>query len=83
MKIYSIYDNPSSVFGPVFALADDVAARRYAESLCKQDGTLQHDYKNDFDLYCVGQYDFSSPLGVPLITAHKPQLVLKFSSISL
>lgn len=82
MKIYSIYDYASSVWNPVFALGDDVAARRYAERLSREEGCVYHDYKNDFGLYCVGEYRFDNDIALPLITSSTPVLVLKFSAIA-
>lgn len=83
MKLYSIYDAPSHVFNPIFALSDDVAARRYAEALCRQKESIYHDYKDDFSLYCVGEYNFDSDVNIPLIKPYKPTLILAFSSISI
>lgn len=83
MKLYSVYDKESRVFNPVIALDDDVCARRYAEHIVRQEGTVQHDYKDDFSMYCVGEYNYDSPTSDVLIKPIIPRIVIDFSSISL
>lgn len=60
MKIYSIYDLKSETFGPVFSMNNDVNARRYVEGLVRQEHSVEHDYKSDFVLKCLGSIDETS-----------------------
>lgn len=66
MNLYSIYDKKSLCFGNVIAMDNDVNARRFFEGMIRQDG-IYHDYKDDFALWCVGQFEVDSGTIVPLV----------------
>lgn len=55
--LYAIYDGKAKEFGPIFeARNDEVASRQFRRLLEKED------YREDYTLYLVGDYDHENGL---------------------
>lgn len=55
--VYVIYDKKVGEYNLPFYVRHPVQARRSFESTINTDGTVMHDYPEDYDLYCLGRYD--------------------------
>lgn len=57
MKAYSIFDKKAGTYSnPMFLVSDGVARRSLLDAL-DDPKTLIHAHPEDFELYCVGEFD--------------------------
>lgn len=55
MKLYSVYDNKSKSYGPIFEVAHDtVAIREFGNAVAQERSPLAQ-YPDDFELHVVGE----------------------------
>ena len=57
MKIYSVYDKKSMVFGQLMTCQDEVQAKRCFERAVNDDDTMLFHYPEDFVLVEIGDFD--------------------------
>lgn len=57
MKVYCVYDKKTGVYMfPFFSNHDGDAVRMFM-SACKTQDSVLGDYPEDFDLYCIAEFD--------------------------
>lgn len=64
MRLYSIYDRKASIFDAPFSSLTDGTASRVIKELVKKGGRLVS-YIEDFDLFCLGEYEPSTGVITP------------------
>lgn len=55
MKLYSVYDNKSKSYGPIFGVAHDAVAIREFGSALSQERSPLAKYPDDYELHLLGQ----------------------------
>jgi len=60
IQMYSIRDNKTSGFSPVFCANYDEEAKRQMITMAANDKTNLYKFPGDFDLYRVGLFDLST-----------------------
>lgn len=76
-KIYSVFDRKAVLYGTLMFFANDEMAKRGAADLMRVGGdTPMNHYPEDFDIYCVGEFDTES--GV-MMGQGAPALVCRFA----
>lgn len=81
MKLFSIYDKKSEGYKPPFAVPTIGEAERAFLDACNTEGSDLQKHPDDYQLYFVGEFDFSSGEITPLKThicngASKPELMI-------
>lgn len=64
-KIYSIKDTKGAFLDPVLADNDALAVRNVKTAVNGQKGSLLAMYPEDFELWCIGDFDETTGLIVP------------------
>lgn len=57
MKLYSLLDTKAKVYGAPFAAPNDGIAGRLVMEALRDPQSMVAKYPNDFQLYCLGEYD--------------------------
>lgn len=56
-KMYSVYDKKTGVYMSPFFANHDAQAVRMFTSACKSQDSLLAEYPEDFELYCLAEFD--------------------------
>lgn len=73
-NLYSIYDRKANFYSAPFSEVNEVCAIRQFQSQY-----AQHPYKDDFELYFVGEYDNETGI---IFAVDKPQFIVSYSSFA-
>lgn len=57
MKLYSVYDKKSMVYGQILTCEDEIQARRFFECAVKDEETMMYHYPEDFVLVEICDFD--------------------------
>ena len=60
VRVYAIFDNKINKFQKPFFVEYDVQAERMFIKLLRDEGTIMHEFPEDFDLYFVGRFHLDS-----------------------
>lgn len=75
--VYSVYDRKAMAYGSLMFFANDDMAKRGCADLMRAGGDVPMvHYPDDFDLYCVGEFDTASG---DLLGMVPPKHVVRFS----
>lgn len=72
LKVYSVYDSKSSLFGSPFFIPSEPQARRAFSDVVNDSSTIVSRHPSDFILYQIGEFDES----VGLLSSITPVLSL-------
>lgn len=57
MKIFTIRDSKSDIYNSPFYARTHGEAERHFVTLCNDPESMVYKFKDDFDLYCLGDWD--------------------------
>lgn len=60
VSTYAFFDSESEVFDTPFFCHNDLHAKRHFHIVVKKDGSIIHEYKDNFDLYRLGYFNKES-----------------------
>lgn len=77
MKVYAFLDRKVREFGQLLVAANDEAMKRLAYDTLNGGQSMLAKYPDDFDLFCVGEYNHENGA----LNGHPPQLVCNLASV--